>query len=121
MSQNRPTTRLGSITFDRFPHPPLDVNGGSRTHTHEVIGAPDVTDHLGQTARSFTMRGHCDPETASRIDDLSEESEHELRHSRWSGRVIVTDHATESDGAFLEPGAEIIRYSYTIDMVEGTG
>lgn len=118
---SRPVTRLGSIVFERFPHPPLDVSGGSRTATHEVIDAPDVTDHLGRKALSFTLRGHCDPETASQIDELSEQSEHELRHARWSGSVIVEDHNTESDGAFLDPEEEIIRYTYTIDMVEATG
>jgi hypothetical protein len=85
-----------------------------------VIEAPDVTDHLGTKAKSFTLRGHCDPETASQIDELSEESEHELRHARWSGSVIVQDHSTESDGAFLDPEKEIIRYTYTVDMVEAT-
>ena len=48
---SRPTTRLGPIEFDRFSHPPLDVSGGSRTTTHEVIDAPDVTDHLVEVAR----------------------------------------------------------------------
>jgi len=118
---SRPQTRLGPIEFTDFSHPPLDVSGGSETATHEVIDAPDVTDHLGRKALSFTLRGHCDPETASRIDELSEQSEHELRHARWSGRVIVQDHSTESDGAFLDPEEEIIRYSYTVDMVEATG
>ena len=118
---SRPTTRLGPIEFDRFSHPPLDVSGGARTHRHEVIDGPDVVDHLGETAKSFTLRGHCDPDTASRIDSLAEQSEHELRHARWSGTVVVEDHSTESDGAFLDPENEIIRYSYTIDMVESVG
>lgn len=118
MPDTRPITRLGDIVFERFPHPPLDVDGGSKTSRHEPIGAPDVVDHMGRKAKSFTLRGHCHPDTATQIDELSDKSEHELRHSRWSGRVLVEDHNTESDGAFLDPEQGILRYTYTIGLTE---
>jgi hypothetical protein len=114
----RPTTRLGEIVFERFPHPPLDTSSESRTATHEPIGAPTVTDHLGSKAREFTMVGHCGPSTGSDIDDLAEESEHNLRHARHSGPVIVLSADTESDGAFIDAEDGILRYTYTIKMKE---
>lgn len=114
----RPTTRLGSIVFDRFPHPPLDTSSGSRTAKHEPIGAATVTDHLGPKAREFTMVGHCDPSTASEIDELSEESEHDLRHARHSGPVVVLKASTESDGAFIDAEEGLLRYTYTLKLRE---
>lgn len=114
----RPTTRLGPITFSEFPHPPLETESGSRTATHEPIDAPTVTDHLGPKARTFRMIGHCGPDVASDIDELSEDSEHDLRHARHSGPVVVLKATTESDGAFIGAEEGRLRYTYIIKMRE---
>lgn len=118
MPDTRPLTRLGDITFERFPHPPLDVESGAKTATHDPIDAPTVIDYLGREARTFRLHGHCGPETASQIDDLTAESEHDLRHARHSGPVVVLDTDTASDGAFIDAEEGLLRYSYTIQMRE---
>mgnify|MGYP006295834591 CR=1 FL=1 len=120
MPDTRPTTRLGSITFEPFDHPPLETDSAARTVEHKPLGESTVVQHLGAEAKTFTMRGECDESTASEIDDLVEGEELSLRHTKHSGTVLVVSASTDSDGAFLDVESRDLRYTYRIEMREVT-
>jgi hypothetical protein len=118
----RPPTRLGDVDLEEFQHPQLEPTGDTRTAEHQLLptgpddGGGTVTQHLGDEARTFRLRGDCYESTVSELDALRGETV-SLRHSLWSGMVYVEAVDANSQGAKDATGW---RYTYTIDLREVT-
>lgn len=117
---DRPTTRIGGVVLEEFSHPQLSPTGTTRTAKHQLLPTePDgdgdtVTQHLGNKARTFRLKGDCYESTATDLHELLGE-EVSLRHALWSGTVYVSDDDFSPQGAKDEQGW---RYTYTLDLVE---
>jgi len=121
ITDDRPTARLGSITFE-FAHPLLDKTGSGRKVEHEVLPTEEggdgetVVQPLGSGKTTMTLSGSLYLEEANELDGL-EGTIVELRHPRHSGDVFVEGLSTTSQEAVDEEGRW---YSYTADLIAVT-
>ena len=123
-SDERPTARLGDITFDKFQQPQLVPSGSARTVSHDVLPESEdddratVVQSIGREAQTFTLRGTTLEETVGALQDLIGQ-EVGLRHSLFSGRVLVKSVEPESlEGARDRDG---YWYTYRATLVEVVG
>ena len=114
---DRPRVKIDGLLL-AHQQPQCSIDTGAKTKKHEIIGRPDVVQHLGEKARRVSMRGHCYRDEGHELIEMRKKSTIHIRHVDFVGDVVLEDISVEPEGAYGGKRHGWWRYMYRLEAVE---